>query len=72
MRLGEIGDEFTVVAEQFVGDGDTVVGLGRHTWKHKESGAPAAVKVAHVWSVNDGKLASFQQHVDTLKVRELS
>ena len=39
MRLGEVGDEYTVVADQFVADGDTVVVLGRYTWKHKDSGA---------------------------------
>ncbi len=72
MRLGEIGDEFTVVPDQFVADGDTVVALGSYTWKHKESGAPATVKMAHVWTVQSGKLATFQQHVDTARVRELS
>ena len=72
MRLGEVGDEWTVVPDQFVVDGDTVVALGSYTWKHKESGAPAAVKMAHVWTVENGKLATFQQHVDTVRVRELS
>jgi len=72
MRLGEIGDDFAVVPEQFVADGDTVVALGHYAWKHKTSGAPAAVKMAHVWTMDDGKAVAFQQHVDTLRVRELS
>jgi uncharacterized protein len=72
MRLGEVGDEWTVVPDQFVVDGDTVVALGSYSWKHKESGTPAAVKMAHVWTVENGKLATFQQHVDTVRVRELS
>jgi len=72
MRLAEIGDDFAVVPEQFVADGDTVVALGTYRWKHKGSGAPAAVKMAHVWTVKDGKAATFQQHVDTVRVRELS
>ena len=38
MRLGEIGDDFAVMPEHFVGDGDTVVALGRYVWKHKTSG----------------------------------
>ncbi len=37
MRLGEIGDDFAVVPEQFVADGDTVVALGSYRWKHKSS-----------------------------------
>ena len=72
MRLGEVGDEFAVMPEQFVADGDTVVALGTYSWKHKESGAPASVKMAHVWTVRDGKAVAFQQHVDTAKVAELS
>lgn len=72
MRLGEIGDHFAVVPEQFIADGDTVVALGHYTWKHKGTGEPASVKMAHVWTMSDGKAVAFQQHVDTVKVRELS
>lgn len=72
MRLGEIGDEFAAVPDQIVADGDTVVALGTYSWKHKSSGASAVVKMAHVWTVADGELATFQQHVDTVRVRELS
>lgn len=72
MRLGEIGDDFAVLPEQFVADDDTVVALGKYTWKHKASGEPAVVKMAHVWTVEDGKVVAFQQHVDTIRVRELS
>jgi ketosteroid isomerase-like protein len=72
MRLGEIGDEFAVVPEQFVADGDTVVVLGNYTWKHKSSGEPALVKMVHVWTIDGGKAVAFQQHVDTVRVRELS
>jgi len=28
--------------------------------------------MAHVWTLTDGKLATFQQHVDTVRVREQS
>ena len=72
MRLGEIGDEFAAVPDQIIAEGDTVVAIGNYTWKHKDSGEPAVVKMVHVWTVADGKLATFQQHVDTVRVRELS
>jgi hypothetical protein len=72
MRLGEIGDDFAVIPEKIIGDGDTVVALGSYTWKHKSSGEPAVVKMVHVWTVEGGKAVAFQQHVDTLRVRELS
>ena len=72
MRLGEIGDEFAAVPDQFVADGDTVVALGHYTWKHKNSAEPASVKMVHVWTIKGGKAVAFQQHVDTVRVRELS
>ena len=72
MRLAEIGDDFAPVPEQFVADGDTVVAIGNYHWKHKASGAPAVVKMVHVWTLAGGKAIAFQQHTDTLKVRELS
>lgn len=72
MRLGEIGDEFAVVPEQFVADRDTVVALGHLSWKHKTTGEPASVKTAHVWTFERGKATTFEQLVDTVKLRELS
>ena len=72
MRLGEVGDEFAVVPEQFVADRDTVVALGHLSWKHKSTGEPASVKTAHVWTFERGKATSFEQLIDTVKVRELS
>jgi uncharacterized protein len=72
MRLGEIGDDFAALPERFLADGDTVVLLGSYGWKHKSSGEPAEVKMVHVWTLQGGKAVAFQQHVDTIKVRELS
>jgi uncharacterized protein len=72
MRLGEIGDDFAVVPEQFVADGDTVVVLGSYGWKHKTSGEVAEVKMVHAWTMADGKAVAFQQYVDSVKVRELT
>jgi ketosteroid isomerase-like protein len=71
MRLGEIGDNFSVNAHEFVADGDTVAVLGTYSWNHKVSGEPAEVKMVHVWNLDGGKLTRFQQHVDTARVREL-
>jgi hypothetical protein len=72
MRLGEIGDNYAVMPEQFVADGDTVVVLGKYQWNNKTSGDPAAVKMVHVLTLDGGKVVAFQQHVDTVRVRELS
>ena len=69
---GDLKAQTERVPEQLVDDGETVVALGSYRWKHKSSGEPAAVKMVHVWTMNGGKAVAFQQHVDTVKVRELS
>jgi ketosteroid isomerase-like protein len=71
MRLGEIGDNFALHVTKLVADGDTVVALGTYTWNRLGSGEPAEVKMAHVWTLADGKITHFQQHVDTAKERYL-
>ncbi|MEJ2255444.1 MAG: nuclear transport factor 2 family protein [Woeseiaceae bacterium] len=71
MRLGDFSDNWGIVVDRLVADGDTVVADGKYTWNHKESGVPCEVRMAHVWTLADGKAASFLQHVDTAKVREL-
>ena len=71
MRLGEIGDEFAVTPTRFVAEDDTVVAAGTYSWKHRSTGKPAVVQMAHVWTFRDGKIIAMQQHVDTLKVQEV-
>ncbi len=51
---------------------DTVVATSTYSWKHRSTGKPAEVQMADVWTFRDGKVISMQQHVDTLKVQELS
>lgn len=71
MRLAEFSDKWSVEVERYVAEGNTVVADGRYTWQHKQTGAPCAVRMAHVWTLADGKVVSFLQHADTAKVREL-
>ena len=71
MRLGDFSDNWGVVVDRLVADGNTVVADGKYTWNHKESGVPCEVRMAHVWTLADGKAISFLQHVDTAMVRDL-
>ena len=71
MRLGEIGENFSVNVTQLVAEGDTVVGLGTCSWNRKGTDEPAEVNLAHVFTLADGKVTRFQQHVDTAKARDL-
>ena len=71
MRLSEFSDNWAVVVDRFIADGDTVIADGKYTWNHKESGEPCEVRMAHVWTLAEGKATAFLQHVDTATVREL-
>ena len=64
-RVPEEYDSFAVEVGPVVAEGDTVVMQGRYRAKVKASGAEIAPQVVHWWTVKDGKIASFQQHVDT-------
>lgn len=70
MRLGEFSDNWGVEVDRFIAEGDTVVADGRYTWNHKETGESCQVRMAHIWTLNNGKVVSFLQHVDSARVRE--
>ena len=63
--------DFTVAPAEFFESGDRVVALGRYTGTAKESGAELDVPFAHEWTVRDGKVVHFHQHVDTVKFNEV-
>lgn len=71
MRLGEIGNDRGVAVDRLVAEVDAVVAVGKYTWNHKESGKPCDVRMAHVWTLADGKATSFVQYVDTARIRDL-
>lgn len=70
MRLGEFSDNWAVDVERYIADGDTVVADGKYTWNHKGTGEHCEARMAHVWTLADGKATGFLQHVDTARVRE--
>lgn len=70
MRLATLGDEWTVNVNRLIAEGDTVVADGTYSWKHKETGEPCEVRMAHIWTLADGKIKTFLQHVDSLGVVE--
>ena len=71
MRLGEFSDNWAVEIDRFIADGDIVVADGKYNWNHKQTGEPCAARMAHVWTLADGKAVSFLQHVDSARVQEL-
>ena len=67
-RIGADFENFSVNPEEIIdGGGDTVIMLGRYTGTFKATGKPINLQAVHVWRVKDGKVARFQQYVDTLQ-----
>ena len=67
---GQFDAHFRRLAERLVelNVPDTVIVLGRYRGACKATGSAIDAQMAHVWRVADGKLAAFQQYVDTLQV----
>lgn len=71
MRIGEEWDGFTVHPKIFHDAGDAVVVEGRYTGTHKVTGKALDAQMCHVWKVRNGKIASFQQFVDTAQLQDV-
>ena len=64
-RVPDEYDSFVVEVGHVVAEGDTVVMQGRYRARVKGSGVEIAPQIVHWWTVKDGKISTFQQHVDT-------
>lgn len=71
MKLGAEWDGFAVHPKSFYGAGDSVIVEARYTGTFKATGKSMDAQVCHVWDVKDGKVARFQQYVDTAKLRDV-
>lgn len=65
-RLGTEWDDFGAHPEEYLDAGDTVVVLGRYRGAFKATGAALDAQLVHVWRIEQGKAARFQQYTDTL------
>jgi uncharacterized protein len=66
-RLGGEWDGFAAVPDEYLDAGDIVVVLGRYRGAYKATGRALDAQLAHVWRIEDGKIAGFQQYTDTLQ-----
>jgi len=57
-----------VVAEEFIAQGERVVALGRYRATVRGTGAQIDCPIAHVFSVRDGKIVSWEGYSDTVQV----
>jgi ketosteroid isomerase-like protein len=52
-------------ADDFIGQGDRVVVLGHCTWTVKATGLDYSDEFCHLFTIKDGKIASFKEFADT-------
>lgn len=71
MRLGNEWDGFAVHPKTYHDAGDVVVVEARYTGTYEATGKTLDAQVCHVWTLRDGKIARFQQYVDTARLREV-
>ncbi len=65
-------DGFRIEVGRVTGAGDTVLVEGRYRGTAKATGKPLNVQMAHVWDVRGGKVAKFQEYVDTWQVAQVT
>ncbi len=69
-RIGDEWDGYTFTLEKLVDGDTTVVGIGNYTGTYRKTGKKMAVRVTHVWDMDDGKVVRFEQFTDTKLVAE--
>jgi uncharacterized protein len=70
-RLAADWTGFSATADDFMVEGDRVISFGRYAGTYKATGKSMTSAFAHLWTVRDGKLASFLMYTDTAKVLEV-
>lgn len=69
LRIGADWEGFTVRPERFHDAGGVVVVEGRYTGRFKSTGRSLDAQACHVWTLRNGKVARFQQFVDTAQLQ---
>jgi uncharacterized protein len=67
-RLGSEFEGFGAQLDRIVSDGDQHVAVGTYSGTYKETGKRFSARFAHVLDVRDGKVARFEQIVDSAEV----
>jgi len=70
-KIGTDWASFTITPREFHDAGSVVAVDVRYTGVYKETGKSLNAQVCHVLRWRDGKLAGFQQYVDTAQLQEV-
>lgn len=69
-RLGSEWIDYKFTPDDYVASDDIVVAYGTYTGTYKITGKSFTARVAHVWKLNDSKIISFEQFVDSQPVND--
>jgi len=70
MRLGTEWDGYKATPDLVIGEGEEVMARGWYSGVYKQTGKPFRARFVHCYTVTDGKIARFEQVVDSSKVNE--
>jgi ketosteroid isomerase-like protein len=68
-RLATEWDNFQFKVENYVAQGDKVFAYGNYSGVYKATGRAMNARVAHLWTLADGKVTDFEQFVDSHTVQ---
>ncbi|MCK9816478.1 nuclear transport factor 2 family protein [Pseudomonas sp. MAFF 302046] len=68
-RLASDWEGFAFNVESYVAQGDKVFAYGNYSGVFKATGRPMNARVAHLWTLKDGKVTHFEQFVDSHTVQ---
>lgn len=71
MKIGAEFDGFTVHPKAFYDAGSSVIVEVRYTGSYRPTGKSLDAQACHVWDVEGGKVARFQQYVDTAQLQRV-
>lgn len=67
-RLGSEWIDYKFTPEDYISNKDKVVAYGTYSGTYKKTNKYFEARVAHIWKLNNGKIISFEQFVDSKSV----
>ncbi len=66
-QLAEDWEMLDCKMDDFISEGDRVVAIGTHSWKHRRTGKSVTTPKVEIVRVKDGKIVEFFEMYDTAK-----
>lgn len=62
--------ELNIQIDEWLDAGHKVIGFGRYKGSYIPTGKQIDAQMAHVWTIENGKIVHFQQYLDTKQIHE--